>query len=404
MSNDTFIPLTPTAILQSLQSDAVPLDQLYGLIRHWRHRHHNQMLQDIKDAYLCFSPDRDTIQAIKYSDAEKQQRKALLVRQLSDMLTSANYQALDQQQLEEILNQQSPYGLELKVDLAEYEDVLLFARGETEQSLEYRSWKDLYLKKRQQKLDAFKRLFILVKLKDETQRIKEIMAADDVSEKSAAKKLKKYRAALPEAMDFNQIYLKVFKNVAKLDMEMLFPTTRIGLKSSDKIKLGVTAGGGTGASLFATATKLAAAANPMTAVGALGGLAAVIFRQVSKVISQRNKYMMLMSQKLYFHNLANNRGVLTLLADRAEEEDVKEMLLLMVLGQGHSLDTNNTPVVKSHIESFLKTTFAVDVDFDIEDAKNQLRASGLLTGDVLLGFDAAKDTLKATLIEQLDIH
>ena len=282
--------------------------------------------------------------------------------------------------------------------------MLLFARGETEQSLEYRSWKDLYLKKRQQKLEAFKRLFILVKLKDETQRIKEIMAADGVSEKSAAKKLKKYRAALPEAMDFNQIYLKVFKNVAKLDMEMLFPTTRIGLKSIDKIKLGVTAGGGTGASLFATATKLAAAANPMTAVGALGGLAAVIFRQVSKVISQRNKYMMLMSQKLYFHNLANNRGVLTLLADRAEEEDVKEMLLLMVLGQGHSLDANNTPVVKSHIESFLKTTFAVDVDFDIEDAKNQLRASGLLTGDVLLDFDAAKDTLKTTLIEQLDIQ
>ena len=38
--------------------------------------------------------------------------------------------------------------------------------------------------------------------------------------------------------------------------------------------------------------------------------------------------MVVMAQNLYFHAMADNRGVMTLLADRAAEEDVKEEMLL----------------------------------------------------------------------------
>ena len=38
--------------------------------------------------------------------------------------------------------------------------------------------------------------------------------------------------------------------------------------------------------------------------------------------------MMVLAQNLYFCSIANNHGALTLIADSAEEEDVKEDMLL----------------------------------------------------------------------------
>ena len=77
-----------------------------------------------------------------------------------------------------------------------------------------------------------------------------------------------------------------------------------------------------------TATKILAATNPFTLAFGLLGFSAVVFRQVTKFFNTRNRYMMVLAQSLYFCSLANNRGALTLIADAAEEEDVKEDMLL----------------------------------------------------------------------------
>ena len=58
------------------------------------------------------------------------------------------------------------------------------------------------------------------------------------------------------------------------------------------------------------------------------GLCGIAFRQATSFMNQRNRYMMTMAQNLYFHALADNRGVTTLLASRAAEEDIKEEMLL----------------------------------------------------------------------------
>jgi hypothetical protein len=54
----------------------------------------------------------------------------------------------------------------------------------------------------------------------------------------------------------------------------------------------------------------------------------VAARQASNFVAQRNRYMVGDGAELYFHAMADNRGVITLLADRAPEEDVKEEMLL----------------------------------------------------------------------------
>jgi signal transduction histidine kinase len=122
------------------------------------------------------------------------------------------------------------------------------------------------------------------------------------------------------------IYVKIFKRIPQVDIEMLFPNTKVAFRPFDKLKLMVTAGGGTVAGVAGTATKLLAATSPFTLAFGVFGLSALIFRQAMKFFHTRNHYMMVLAQNLYFCSLANNRGALTLIADGAEEEDVKEVV------------------------------------------------------------------------------
>ena len=68
--------------------------------------------------------------------------------------------------------------------------------------------------------------------------------------------------------------------------------------------------------------------NPYTLRDALAGLGGIAARQASNFINQRNRYMVVLARNLYFHSMADNRGVMTLLADRAADEDIKEEMLL----------------------------------------------------------------------------
>lgn len=122
---------------------------------------------------------------------------------------------------------------------------------------------------------------------------------------------------------------------------MLFPNTRISFRPFDKLKLCVTAGGGTAAGVAGTATKILAATNPFALAIALAGLSAVIFRQVMGFFNTRNRYMMMLAQNLYFCSLANNRGALTLIVDSAEEEDVKEDMLPYAFTRALSLSSRS---------------------------------------------------------------
>ena len=102
-------------------------------------------------------------------------------------------------------------------------------------------------------------------------------------------------------------------------------------------------------------------------------------RQASNFINQRNRYMVVMAQNLYFHAMADNRGVMTLLADRAAEEDIKEEMLLYSVLAKERVNVRDLRPVDEAIEQYLKKTFGIDVDFDVEDALRRLKQEGIVT-------------------------
>lgn len=91
--------------------------------------------------------------------------------------------------------------------------------------------------------------------------------------------------------------------------------------------------------------------------------------------------MMVLAQNLYFCSLANNRGALTLIADGAEEEDVKEDMLLYAFLARHPSRHGALSEIKGSVASFLGEHCGASVNFDAEDALKRLLADGLVRSD-----------------------
>jgi hypothetical protein len=89
--------------------------------------------------------------------------------------------------------------------------------------------------------------------------------------------------------------------------------------------------------------------------------------------------MVVMAQNLYFHAMADNRGVMLKLGARAAEEDIKEEMLLYSVLAKERVNVANLAQVDEAIEQYLKGTFGIDVDFDVEDALERLKREGVVT-------------------------
>jgi hypothetical protein len=347
----------------------------------WRHQEHRQRLLGLLENYLPFSPDSDTAHLIELDEKARDRTRQAFVAGIEKALVQANFVRLSKEDVQRLLIERSPYGLHLHVDLTEFDEALLYYRGTGIVVREERNPWRLYLTKERLEIPVFQRLFLLLKLKPDETRIAEIMAATGANRDRAARILRKARAHLPLGVSSDHIYVKMFKRIPQIDLEMLFPNTKIAFHPVDKLKLMVTAGGGTVAGVAGTATKLLAATNPFTLAFGIAGLSAVVFRQVMKFFNTRNRYMMVLAQNLYFCTLANNHGALTLIADRAEEEDVKEDMLLYAFLARHPLKYDALKETRDEVTRFLKERCGVSVDYDAEDALRRLLADGLVRSD-----------------------
>jgi hypothetical protein len=89
--------------------------------------------------------------------------------------------------------------------------------------------------------------------------------------------------------------------------------------------------------------------------------------------------MVVMAQNLYFHAMADNRGVLIKLAERGAEEDVKEEILLYSVLAKEKCKRCDLDQIDAAIESYLRNTFEIHVDFDLPDALERLIADGIVS-------------------------
>ena len=342
---DHFIPLGIDRLLEALADSGLDEEQRETalILRRLLGEEFRQRLDRLRERYLPFNPDRELL----LDDAQPTADADAVMDDIDRLLRQGNYQPLNREQITEALERSSPYGLVIEIDLDRYRRVTLYYRGKSSEQVTVRDWRYLYLKKRSVSLLRYSRLCLVLQYRDRAER--------------------------------PGIHIKLFKDILRADLEMLFPDCRLRMKPFDKIKLALTGGGGTAGGLMATLGKISAAVSPWTIAVALGGFAALLWRQVSKVFVQRTRYAATLARNLYFHNLDNNAGALAYLNELALDEEIKELLMSWALLQIHG--PMNLERLDDACEAWFAERYGIGIDFDIEDAVHKLQQQGLLQQD-----------------------
>ncbi len=348
------------------------------------HYQFHQQLEALKDVYVPLDPDADTRQVELPAKPGMRGNIAQDPREFSAMLeallVNANYEKLDQSDLAQALQEASIFKIRLQVDFEDFSDVLIYLRGESVQEETVSSW--FGLRKKVIEFVNYDRVLIYIKFKD-----------DFIANKSA---LRSYQSGAT--------LLKLFQNVPKADIEMLFPNTQVRMRNIDKIMIGVPAAisGGIvlatklGATLILLASLIGfwiglhteSVALDNTALATLFfGLAALgsyLWKQFSSFSNRKLRFMQTLMKNLYFKNLDNNAGVFHRLIDEAEEEECKEAILAyyFLLAQ---IEPISQAALDDIVEKWFKTCWQYALDFEISDALDKLEKLGLIekTNDLI---------------------
>jgi hypothetical protein len=347
-------------------------------LRSFYHSRFHRELLELKSLYGPFNPDTDTLSLKNYTSSEYESLKTELLSKIRPLLNHANYEELTQEALSKAMNAISPYGVEVNVDFDDFEEIILFIRGEAKREEERRTLRSLYVKKEKFTVNVYRRLFLLIKPKTLQTRAEEIVQKEGGDIEKIKKKLRKSTPVLIEGTTHERIYLKLFKDIPQADLEMLFPNTKVKISMKDKLKIGVTGGSGTAGGVFTFITKVTAAIDPISFIIALGAFGGVLWRQIKTIFTHQTRYMAALAKNLYFYNLDNNAGVLSYMIDMAEAEESKEALLayLFLSVDDHVI---NRKELDEKIEAYLLEKYKIPMDFEVDDGIKKLLELGIVS-------------------------
>ena len=336
--------------------------------------------------YDKMDPDKDTIHTTEVSKKEFFDDEYWFLQKLEMLLDKANYYKIVKSDILKILRSHDvTEGVRVTVDPLNYSVLRIWTRGllstkvGTIQRLKHQMKRIFMRYNDTPSYDYYTRVFVAVRSNNSM-----------------------------------KLHLKMFKDVPSNELEYLIPDGKIEMSNFDKGFLMSSMFLGTlaiGAKLFTVA------ANLQLDYGLLGlGIASIIgAKGWIGYKNKRNKYLVNLSRTLYFKTVANNRGVLTLLTDRAEDEEFKEALLgyMFLLSppnrrgvpgtaytskspQYHTMDT-----LQQQIEEWLHKSFGLNkITFDVEHAIMKLDQMGLLVRHAdntlsVVPINIALDTLPA---------
>lgn len=384
MPAEAFIPFRRTDLIDLCLADehfsveeAASFRQFCEILAAFYHFRSQTLLESLKNRFAPFNPDADTRIIHQPNAAQRQEMAAVLTTDFETLLKRANYLPFSRGDLEESFEAASLIPLRTKVDFDDFDQVLFFYRGEGEKEV---TLKHLWRKKTLV-VNNFERVAVLLKFKDQEY-------FDQKEEK-------------PVKHDFEpgKIYLYLYKNIPRYDLELLFPNIQVSMNLKDRLLLVVPALGAAvpllikvlpSLGLLVAAVLLLTMGPEITrnmgfkaegpanlypvllavlSIGAtLGGFAV---RQYTKYKSKRLEFLKKVTDTLFFKNLVTNEGVLYSLADSAEEEVCKEIILVYyhLLTGGNRLTRHE---LDARIETWMQERFGAVIDFDIDKTLDNL--------------------------------
>jgi hypothetical protein len=384
MPVERFIPFRKQDIIQmcsqelSNETSAISFNQFCQLLSSVIHFNYHEQLETLKNNYAPFDPNADTQQLKNFSLVHREQCKDNFAKHFAKTLNAANFEKITEQDVQEALTEESLFKVRLDVEFNDFEQVVFYRRGESQLSETLTSFWGL--RKKTINFTNYDRVAIYITFKDK--------AYFDKKNKQ------------PIGFEPSSTIIKLFQNVPKADLEMLFPNSEVKMRPIDKVFIGASAivGGAVvlvtklGASIILLAAlfgfwlgwrseSVAMTQQHFITFGlGIGVFTGFVFKEWSKFKNRKIKFMKALSDNLYFKNLDNNAGVFHTLIDAAEEEDYKEALLAytFLLKSNQGL---NASKLDKEIEAWFRDKYQCKLDFEISDALIKLERMKLITQD-----------------------
>jgi Protein of unknown function (DUF3754) len=340
------------------------------------HHEYFDLLEQLRHVYFYFNPEIDTNGRFDETTIEKAYGE--LIEAFLAVLKGANFVEVPHEEVERAHRERVEVHVELRTSLDDFREVRFFRRGHHHETFEISRW--FGLKKR--KIDAlvYDDVVLFVAMKS---------VPTEANRKRSTK-----RKVRP-----GSVLIKYFRHIASADLNALFPNVRVVMSVLDKVILTVPAlAGGIPIllNLASTVTVLflvigfylgvtgAVDDNQMhTAFAALSGMVALgafVMRQFLRYQRQSLKYQKELTDNVYYRNVNNNAGIFDYIIGAAEEQECKEAFLAYYFLRAAPLAPTEDEL-DCTIEAWLKETFHVDIDFEVDDALGKLERLGLLLRD-----------------------
>ncbi len=333
------------------------------------HTHYLDIIKKLGEDYAGFDPDSEMLGQASSTQIEKQVYLDDLIERFADLLKNANFQRLTRDELEQIMRGASEWGVDMRVPWEAYEKVDLYVRGRSVGRRVRRKWYRFF-RMEEVIVPVYSRVVLILKQRE--------------------------HKALGKEPDTTHVFLKLFKDIPTMDLEMLLPGTTIRMPWLDRLRLGGSGLGSLGYVLFKLQTMFATMfkAVGLVTTGAMFGDQGVVallalyaplalvggyaYKTYASFNTTKKSYELQLSQSLYYQNLDNNAGVLYRLLNAAEEQESREVLLSYYFLWKYSGERGWTAKeLDEYVELELGRHIDRDVDFDIADALTKLKNNHL---------------------------
>ncbi|GIW88704.1 MAG: hypothetical protein KatS3mg108_3028 [Isosphaeraceae bacterium] len=354
------IPLRGPDLLRSLANapDLSPAERLLWyrfarLLAALLHHQFFEFAQDLLDSYAPLDPDRDTARIPGATPDRTESSDEQFLQRLDLALQRANFSQLELSAVEAAIRSPNELGLTYIPNIELFEHLRVYVRGRTQVRRLFRSWRTGF-RRRSTLLDAFQRMIVVLKFRE--------------------------GRSLDEHARTDVLYLRLFKNVPFVDMEMHLPeqATRVRMRVIDKAQIASPLI--VGLPLFAFKLLTASLVSPMAIGGILAGPISAGVKSFFGFQNAKQRHMHRMIRSLYYLTLATNSSVIHWISDAAEDEDFKEVALAYFLlwrAQAHA-QLWDRDQLDAEAERWLQRISGRDVDFDAHDALNKLLRLGLI--------------------------
>lgn len=320
------------------------------------HLQYHDRLETLKNAYAPFDPDAVTAPLTALATDRRQQRLDELLEHFTWLMERANFIHLSHNAIKTAMEEVSYWGLNLVVDFDVFERLEIFVRGDLLGKRTRRNWRR-WFRLEEVQVPTYQRLVLLLKFRK--------------------------HKLLPKDVDTADVYLKLFKDIPKADLEMLLPGARLQMSGLTRLKMGGSLVSGLGYILYQIITEVFLAAGAIGVGVFWGPLAALLgygYKQYYGYQTTKQSYSLHLTQSLYYQNLDNNAGVLYHLLDEAEEQECREAVLAYYyLWRRAAQDGWTSGELDEHIEDELQRLAKIRVDFEIDDALDKLAKLGIVS-------------------------